>query len=109
MPLCQKAALDLFVVLDNAVVNEPDVALAVGMRVGVQFRDSAVRRPARVDYAKRAFHRLWRDPARSGGRLRAPADGRCREAMLPFGSKNSESILWWDILNLVRTHFGGNS
>ena len=26
---------------------------------------------------------------------RAPAEGRSREAMLPSGSKNSESILWW--------------
>ena len=39
---------------------------------------------------------------------RAPAERRSREAMLPSGSKNSESILWWDILNFARNHFEGN-
>jgi len=33
------------------------------------------------------------------------AERRSREAMLPSGSKNPESSLWWDILKIVRTHF----
>ena len=53
MPLRCKTALDLFVILDDAVVDEPDIALAVGVRMGIQLGYAAVRRPARVNDAER--------------------------------------------------------
>ncbi len=46
MPLGFQHILQGDIVLDDAVVNDHDVARAVAVRVGISFVDLAVRRPA---------------------------------------------------------------
>ena len=63
----------LQVVLDDAVVDDDDVAGAVAVRVGVVVRRLAVRRPARVaDAGARRRDTRPRAPARSAESLPAP-------------------------------------
>ena len=50
--------LEVQVVLDDAVVDDDDLARAVQVRVGIFFRGPSVRRPARVPHAIKALERL---------------------------------------------------
>ncbi len=50
--------LEVQVVLDDAVVDDDDLAGAVQVRVGILFRGPSVRRPARVPHAIKALERL---------------------------------------------------
>ena len=58
MALLLELALQLEVVLDDAVVDDDDAARAVAMRMRVLFGRPAVRRPARVAEAVLAVHRI---------------------------------------------------
>src|SRR5881394_886578 len=54
-------ALEIEIVLDNAVVDDDDLARAVAVRVRVLFSGTAVRRPPRVADAILARQRIQRD------------------------------------------------
>ena len=61
VPLRRQLALELEIVLDDAVVHDDDAAGAVAMRVRVLFGGPAMRGPARVAEAVHAGERLGLD------------------------------------------------
>jgi len=61
VPFALQLVLQLEVVLDDAVVDDDDLAGAIAVRVGVLLRRPAVRRPAGVADAELAGDRLGAD------------------------------------------------
>ena len=56
--LCGEFALQVEIILNNAVVNDDDAARAIAMRMGVLFRGPAVSGPAGVANSEGAIERM---------------------------------------------------
>src|SRR5579863_2045470 len=69
MPFRLQLALQLEVVLDDAVVHDDNAAVAVGVRMRIFLGRTPVRRPPRVPDAKLAVDRIPREYVLESGQL----------------------------------------